>query len=128
LTRLRRSDTLNKLRGTKIFTGPPGVPAECIALEDKLIRRFGLGRCVVAPTVTHWAPAAAAGSPVVVPSERHPLAATDFYQLLDTSDMQSEARLGRLQIAAQLVRSRRRRRPRVPAPGHIGEECLDCLR
>ncbi len=34
------------------------------------------------------APAIAAGNPVVVvPSERHPLSATDFYQVLDTSDV-----------------------------------------
>jgi len=35
-----------------------------------------------------WAPALAMGNRVViVPSERHPLAATDFYQVLDTSDV-----------------------------------------
>ncbi|HEX3753454.1 MAG TPA: aldehyde dehydrogenase family protein [Rhizomicrobium sp.] len=35
-----------------------------------------------------WAPAVAMGNRVViVPSERHPLAATDFYQVLETSDM-----------------------------------------
>ncbi|WP_341702236.1 aldehyde dehydrogenase family protein [Ferrovibrio sp.] len=35
-----------------------------------------------------WAAAVAMGNRViVVPSERHPLAATDFYQVLDTSDM-----------------------------------------
>ena len=35
-----------------------------------------------------WAPAAAMGNRVViVPSERHPLSATDFYQVLETSDM-----------------------------------------
>ncbi len=35
-----------------------------------------------------WAPAVAMGNRVVmVPSERHPLSATDFYQVLETSDM-----------------------------------------
>ncbi|MGA7675879.1 MAG: aldehyde dehydrogenase family protein [Rhizomicrobium sp.] len=35
-----------------------------------------------------WAPAVAMGNRVViVPSEKHPLAATDFYQVLETSDM-----------------------------------------
>ncbi len=35
-----------------------------------------------------WAPAAAMGNRVViVPSEKHPLAATDFYQVLETSDV-----------------------------------------
>jgi aldehyde dehydrogenase (NAD+) len=38
--------------------------------------------------VSLMAPAIAMGnSVVVIPSERHPLAATDFYQLLDTSDV-----------------------------------------
>ena len=38
--------------------------------------------------ISLWAPAVAMGNRVViVPSERHPLAATDFYQVLDTSDM-----------------------------------------
>lgn len=38
--------------------------------------------------VSLWAPALAMGNRVVVvPSERHPLIATDFYQLLDTSDV-----------------------------------------
>ncbi len=38
--------------------------------------------------VSLWAPAVAMGNrAVVVPSERHPLAATDFYQVLETSDM-----------------------------------------
>ncbi|MBV9044446.1 MAG: aldehyde dehydrogenase, partial [Alphaproteobacteria bacterium] len=38
--------------------------------------------------VSLFAPAAAMGNRVViVPSERHPLAATDFYQVLETSDM-----------------------------------------
>jgi aldehyde dehydrogenase (NAD+) len=35
-----------------------------------------------------WAPAVAMGNRVViVPSEKYPLAATDFYQVLETSDM-----------------------------------------
>ncbi len=35
-----------------------------------------------------WAPAVAMGNRVViVPSQKHPLAATDFYQVLETSDM-----------------------------------------
>jgi aldehyde dehydrogenase (NAD+) len=35
-----------------------------------------------------WAPAVAMGNRVViVPSEKHPMAATDFYQVLETSDM-----------------------------------------
>ncbi len=35
-----------------------------------------------------WAPAVAMGNRVVVvPSQTHPLAATDFYQVLETSDM-----------------------------------------
>lgn len=38
--------------------------------------------------VSLWAPAVAMGNRVViVPSERHPLAATDFYQILETSDL-----------------------------------------
>ncbi|GAB4142196.1 MAG: aldehyde dehydrogenase family protein [Sphingomonadales bacterium] len=38
--------------------------------------------------VSLWAPAVAMGNRVVVvPSQRHPLAATDFYQVLETSDM-----------------------------------------
>jgi aldehyde dehydrogenase (NAD+) len=38
--------------------------------------------------VSLWAPAVAMGNRVViVPSERHPLSATDFYQVLETSDM-----------------------------------------
>ena len=38
--------------------------------------------------VSLWAPAVAMGNTVVViPSERHPLAATDLYQVLDTSDL-----------------------------------------
>src|SRR5262249_37319507 len=42
----------------------------------------------LAAFVSLFAPAVAMGNRVVVvPSERHPLAATDFYQLLDTSDM-----------------------------------------
>jgi len=42
--------------------------------------------------VSLWAPALAMGNRVVViPSERHPLIATDFYQLLDTSDVPAGA-------------------------------------
>jgi len=38
--------------------------------------------------VSLWAPAVAMGNRVVmVPSQRHPLAATDLYQVLDTSDL-----------------------------------------
>jgi len=38
--------------------------------------------------ISLWVPAVAMGNRVViVPSERHPLAATDFYQVLDTSDL-----------------------------------------
>jgi aldehyde dehydrogenase (NAD+) len=38
--------------------------------------------------ISLWAPAISMGNRVVViPSEKHPFAATDFYQILETSDM-----------------------------------------